>query len=49
MELLQQLNPNPNLDMHINIGDSDGLWACLRAYNDQHAHIVFRIHAKLVK
>lgn len=46
MELLRQLNPNPNLDMHINIGDSAGLWACLRAYNDQHAHIVFRIHAE---
>ncbi len=46
LELLKQLNPNPNLDMHINIGDSAGLWACLRAYNDQHAHIVFRIHAE---
>ena len=46
MELLQQLNPNPNLDMHINIGDSDGLWACLRAYNNQFAHILFRIHAE---
>lgn len=46
LELLKQLNPNPNLDMHINIGDSAGLWACLRAYNDQHVHIVFRIHAE---
>ena len=46
LELLKQLNPNPNLDMHINIGDSYGLWACLRAYNDQHVHIIFRIHAE---
>ncbi len=46
LELLRQLNPNPNLDMHIDIGDSSGLWACLIAYNDQHAHIVFRIHAE---
>ncbi|MDE0089287.1 MAG: hypothetical protein OXU23_26475, partial [Candidatus Poribacteria bacterium] len=48
LELLRQLNPNPNLDMHIDIGDSSGLWACLLAYNDQHAHIVFRIHAEFV-
>ena len=46
LELLQQLNRNPNLDMHINAGDSSGLWACLLAYNDQQAHIVFRIHAE---
>ena len=45
LELLKQLNPNPNLDMHINIGDSSGMWACLRAYNDQIVHIMFRIHA----
>lgn len=45
LELLKQLNPNPNLDMHINIGDSKGMWACLRAYNDQFVHIMFRIHA----
>ena len=31
--------------MHINIGDSRGLWACLRAYNDELADIVFRIHS----
>ena len=43
--LLNQLQPNPNLDMHINAGDSRGLWACLRAYNDEFADIVFRIHA----
>jgi len=46
LKLLRQLNPNPNLDMHINIGDSNGLWACLLAYNEQHAHILFRIHAE---
>ena len=45
-ELLQQLHPNPNLDMSINASDSCGLWACLRAYNDQFADIVFRIHAE---
>ena len=45
LALLRQLQPNPNLDMHINIGDSRGLWACLRAYNDEFADIVFRIHA----
>ena len=44
--LLKQLHPNPNLSMHINAGDSLGLWACLRAYNDQFADIVFRIHAE---
>ena len=46
LTLLRQLQPNPNLDMHINIGDSRGLWACLRAYNDAFAEIVFRIHAE---
>ena len=45
-ELLQQLHPNPNLDMSIDASDSCGLWACLRAYNDQFADIVFRIHAE---
>ena len=46
LELLRQLHPDPNLDMHINSGDSRGLWACLRAYNAQFAEIVFRIHAE---
>ena len=46
LTLLQQLHPNPSLDMHINVGDSRGLWACLRAYNDTFADIVFRIHAE---
>ena len=42
LELLRQLHPNPILD----IGNSCGLWACLRAYNDEIADVVFRIHAK---
>ncbi len=48
LELLRQLNPNPRLDLDINMGDSRGLWACLRAYNDEFAKIVFRIHAEFV-
>ncbi len=48
LELLRQLHPNPSLNMHINTGDSYGLWACLRAYNDGFADIVFRIHAEFV-
>ena len=48
LELLRQLNPNPRLDLYINAGDSHGLWACLRAYNDKYAEIVFRIHAEFV-
>ena len=49
LELLQQLHPNPDLDMRIDkndVGDSCGLWACLRAYNDKFADIAFRIHAE---
>ncbi len=46
--LLRQLHPNPQLDLRINVGDSRGLWACLRAYNDEFADIVFRIHAEFV-
>ena len=46
LELLSQLQPNPNLKMHINNGDSLGLWACLRAYSDDYADIMFRIHAE---
>ena len=45
MELLRQLNSEPNLDMEMDNGDSNGLWACLRAYNDRFADIQFRIHA----
>ncbi|RKU20514.1 hypothetical protein C6500_08700 [Candidatus Poribacteria bacterium] len=48
LELLRQLHPKPNLDISINSGDSYGLWACLRAYNDKYADIVFRIHAEFI-
>ena len=48
LELLRQLHPKPNLDISINAGDSYGLWACLRAYNDRFAEIVFRIHAEFI-
>ncbi len=46
LALLKQLHPKPNLFLHINSGDSYGLWACLLAYNEQYADIVFRIHAE---
>ena len=48
LELLRQLYPKPNLDIIMNSGDSRGLWACLRAYNDKFAEIVFRIHAEFI-
>ena len=48
LELLRQLHPKPNLDISINSGDSRGLWACLRAYNDKYAEIAFRIHAEFI-
>ena len=44
LELLRQLHSNPRLDMH-DYGDP-GLWACLRAYTDEFADIVFRIHTE---
>lgn len=44
LELLRQLHPNPHLDMR-GYGDP-GLWACLRAYTDELADIVFRIHTE---
>lgn len=44
LELLRQLHPNPYLDMR-DYGDP-GLWACLRAYTDEFADIVFRIHTE---
>ena len=46
--LLRQLHPKPSLDIIMNSGDSRGLWACLRAYNDKYAEIVFRIHAEFI-
>ena len=49
LTLLRQLSPNPQLEL-VEIGgaDSFGLWACLRAYNDAFAKILFRIHAEFV-
>ena len=44
LELLRQLHPNPRLDMR-GYGDP-GLWACLRAYTDEFADILFRIHTE---
>ncbi len=48
-ELLKQLHRNPSLDMRVEmygLEECKGLRACLRAYNDQLIHIVFRIHAE---
>ena len=49
LALLKQLHPNPSLGMRWELDnetESQGLWACLRAYNDQFADVVFRIHAQ---
>lgn len=45
LALLRQLHTALNLNMDDDSGDSIGLWACLRAYNDQFADIAFRVHA----
>ncbi|MCG9131837.1 hypothetical protein J5I95_09175 [Candidatus Poribacteria bacterium] len=50
LELLKQLHPNPSFGMRAELPphktESQGLWACLRAYNAEFADIVFRIHAQ---
>ena len=50
LELLKQFHPSPSLGMRAELSyhktESQGLWACLRAYNDEIADIVFRIHAQ---
>lgn len=48
LELLRQLHPNSDLDMRDQEGEdgTPGLWACLRAYTDEFADILFRIHAE---
>lgn len=48
LELLRQLHPNSDLDMRDQEGEdgTPGLWACLRAYTDEFADIVFRVHAE---
>ena len=48
LTLLRQLSPNPQLELDVAGADSFGLWACLRAYNDAFAEILFRIHAEFV-
>ena len=48
LTLLRQLSPCPQLELEIGGADSYGLWACLRAYNDAFAEILFRIHAEFV-
>ena len=50
VELLKQLHPSPSLGMRAELPyhktESQGLWACLRAYDAEFADIVFRIHAQ---
>jgi len=48
LELLRQFHPNSDLDMRDQEGENGtpGLWACLRAYTDEFADILFRIHAE---
>lgn len=49
LTLLRQLSPHPQLKLHINSGDpSRAMWACLRAYSEEHIEILFRIHAQFV-
>ena len=50
LKLLKQLHPSPSLGMRGELpyhkNESQGLWACLRAYDAEFADIVFRIHAQ---
>ncbi|MDE0326016.1 MAG: hypothetical protein OXN27_19030 [Candidatus Poribacteria bacterium] len=50
LELLKQLHPSPSLGMRAELQphktESQGLWACLRAYDAEFADVVFRIHAQ---
>ena len=50
LELLKQLHPSPSLGMRAELpyhkNESQGLWACLRAYDAEFADVVFRIHAQ---
>ena len=48
LTLLRQLSPCPQLELDVAGADSYGLWACLRAYNDAFAEILFRIHAEFI-
>ena len=46
LKLIRQLYPRSELILDIDDGEYRGLWACLRAYNDKLAEVVFRIHAR---
>ena len=50
LELLKQLHPSPSLGMRAELpyhrNESQGLWAYLRAYNDEFADVAFHIHAQ---
>jgi hypothetical protein len=46
--LLKQLHPGATTEMRIDNGDSTGRWAGLRAYDEQLAEIVFRVHGQFV-
>ena len=48
LTLLRQLSPNPQLELDVSGADSYGLWACLHAYNNEFAEVMFRIHAEFV-
>ena len=48
LTLLRQLSSNPQLELDVAGADSYGLWVCLRAYNNEFAKILFRIHAEFV-
>ena len=46
LQLLKQLAENPSLQLWVN--EEIGRWATLRAYSEDYAEIVFRIHAAFV-
>ena len=46
--MIKQLYPHTELILDNDEGEYRGIWACLRAYNDQLTEIAFRIHAKFV-
>ncbi len=48
LTLLRQLYPNPKLRLNSDEGHYRGILACLRAYNDELAEIMFRIHAEFI-
>ena len=48
LNIIKQLYPRSELILDNDKGEYRGLWACLRAYNDAYAEVVFRLHAKFV-